>query len=72
MTLDENRPKHALMSRTILCSIAGMVASMAGIFGYSITCEEQAPFGQNIMAIITFVTSFGAFIFRLLATRRIG
>lgn len=54
-----DKPKSVIQSRTILCSIAGMVASIAGLLGYS-------------MAMTTLIASFGAFVFRLLATRRIG
>jgi len=39
---------------------------------YAVSCEEQMQIGDNLSAIVTLLAAFGAFIFRLLATRRIG
>lgn len=67
-----DQPKGVIQSRTIICAAVGMAASLAGFFGYAMTCEGQQELTDNLIPIITFFSSFGAFIFRLLATRRIG
>lgn len=71
---DERRAtKSVLESRTVLCAIVGMVASMASLFGYgTISCEEQARISEMLLPFFTLLSSFGAFIFRIFATRMIG
>jgi len=69
---DYDKPKGVLQSRTVICAFVGMAASIAGFFGYAVSCEEQMQIGDNLSAIVTLLAAFGAFIFRLLATRRIG
>ena len=64
--------KSVLQSRTCLCAFVGIVASVAGMFGYDLSCEEQGEFGAHVGSFITLVSSFGAFLFRLLASKKIG
>ncbi len=59
---DYDKPKPIIKSRTIVCAFVGMVASITGL----------VQIGDNLSAMVTLITSFGAFVFRLIATRRIG
>lgn len=67
-----DKPKEVIQSRTVICAAVGMAASVAGFFGYTMSCEGQQELTDNLIPVITFFSSFGAFIFRLLAKRRIG
>ena len=69
---DRRETKAVLESRTVLCSIIGMVASIAGLFGWTMTCEDQGKWTDLLLALFTLFSSFGSFIFRIFATKMIG
>ena len=59
----EDQPKPLLASRTVLCSWVGILASIAGVM-HPGWCEKAL--------LLTLLSAFGAFLFRLMATRSIG
>lgn len=70
---DRRATKHVLASRTNLCAIIGMLISAAGLlFGYEMSCEDQTKLVNLLLPLFTLLTSFGTFIFRILATKMIG
>lgn len=70
---DRRSTKPVLASRTVLCSIVGMAVSVGTLFGLvPIGCEEQAKITEALLPIFTLLTSFGTFVFRIVATRMIG
>lgn len=65
--------KSVLESRTVLCSILGMVVSVASLLGYgTMSCEEQARMTDMLLPFFALLASFGSFVFRVIATRMIG
>lgn len=65
--------KTVLESRTVLCSILGMVVSVGTLLGLgTMSCEEQARISEVLLPLFTLLTSFGSFIFRIFATKMIG
>jgi hypothetical protein len=61
---DEDKPKPMYMSGTIICSWLGMAASVVGTLNY----QEDMLLYTSVM---TLLTSFGAFLFRLFERSRI-
>ena len=59
----EDQPKRLLASRTVLCSWIGILASMAGV---------MLPGWCEMALLLTMLSAFGTFLFRLMATRSIG
>ena len=66
--------KPVLESRTVLCAIIGMGLSITSMWlGYGpVGCEDQAALAELLLPLFTLLTSFGTFVFRVLATKMIS
>lgn len=59
----DDNPKPMYASRTVMCAWVGIVVSVVGVMD---------PGACDNAVLITMMSSFGAFLFRLMATKPVG
>lgn len=68
----QDHPIPMWASRTVLSAWIGILASVAGLLWIWISYGDRADIVMESASIITLTSSFGAFVFRVMAKSQIG